>query len=95
MPYDISMCGGDNCPKKQLCYRFTAEIVGRQDFFGNIPFDFSTNSCEMFWKDPIIDNRIRKRAYEIWETNGRPDGESVAHWQEAEREILEESATTS
>jgi Protein of unknown function (DUF2934) len=30
------------------------------------------------------------RAYEIWEANGRPDGESVLHWQQAEREILAE-----
>jgi hypothetical protein len=30
---------------------------------------------------------IRKRAYEIWENEGRPDGHSVDHWLQAETEI--------
>jgi hypothetical protein len=30
---------------------------------------------------------IRKRAYEIWENEGRPDGHSVDHWLQAEMEI--------
>lgn len=27
--------------------------------------------------------RIRTRAYEIWEQEGRPDGEHANHWQQA------------
>ena len=31
--------------------------------------------------------RVRRRAYEIWEREGRPEGRAGAHWQEAEREV--------
>ncbi|MBN3947467.1 MAG: hypothetical protein HWQ38_13745 [Nostoc sp. NMS7] len=48
MPYDITMCPGQNCPLKQNCSRFTDEILGRQDFFGEAPYNFITNSCEHF-----------------------------------------------
>lgn len=30
---------------------------------------------------------IRKRAYELWEKAGRPDGDGLKHWFEAAREI--------
>ena len=30
---------------------------------------------------------IRKRAYEIWERNGRPEGRRDEHWQQAEAEL--------
>ncbi|AVO47802.1 DUF2934 domain-containing protein [Phreatobacter cathodiphilus] len=30
---------------------------------------------------------IEKRAYEIWEAEGRPTGRAEAHWQAAEREV--------
>lgn len=32
--------------------------------------------------------RIEARAYEIWETEGRPDGHAERHWREAEAEIV-------
>jgi len=32
------------------------------------------------------DERIRSRAYEIWEREGRPDGKHHDHWLQAERE---------
>jgi hypothetical protein len=31
--------------------------------------------------------RIERRAYELWERDGRPEGRDHAHWQQAEREI--------
>ena len=31
--------------------------------------------------------RIRRRAYEIWEHEGRPEGRALAHWEQARREI--------
>lgn len=31
--------------------------------------------------------QVRERAYEIWESEGRPDGRDAAHWERAEREI--------
>ncbi|MES2518426.1 MAG: DUF2934 domain-containing protein [Bacteroidota bacterium] len=89
MPYDITMCGGGDCPIKRLCYRHNAEIEGRQDFFGSIPFDFSTNTCQSFWKDIQVDEQIRLRAYQIWESHGRlHSDDTLSHWQQAENEFL-------
>ena len=31
--------------------------------------------------------RIRERAYEIWEQEGRPEGREQEHWREAERQL--------
>jgi Protein of unknown function (DUF2934) len=31
--------------------------------------------------------RIQRRAYELWESEGRPAGREHAHWLQAEREI--------
>ncbi|HYD32913.1 MAG TPA: DUF2934 domain-containing protein [Azospirillaceae bacterium] len=33
------------------------------------------------------EERIRKRAYEIWEREGRPEGRADAHWDMAREEI--------
>lgn len=33
-----------------------------------------------------LQERIRIRAYSLWEQAGRPDGTALAHWLEAERE---------
>jgi hypothetical protein len=33
------------------------------------------------------DQRVRGRAYELWEQDGRPEGRDQAHWLEAEREL--------
>lgn len=32
------------------------------------------------------DERVRDRAYRIWEQEGRPEGREREHWQQAERE---------
>lgn len=37
-----------------------------------------------------IQSRIRARAYEIWQAEGRPHGMAEHHWLAAEREVLEE-----
>jgi hypothetical protein len=34
-----------------------------------------------------LQQRIRQRAYELWEREGRPHGRAHAHWHQAEREI--------
>ncbi|MBV9785134.1 MAG: DUF2934 domain-containing protein [Acidisphaera sp.] len=36
-----------------------------------------------------IEELIRQRAYEIWESEGRPHGRDQAHWERARREIGE------
>ncbi len=40
-------------------------------------------------KDDMTDreNQIRRRAHELWEKAGRPDGEDERFWKEAEQEI--------
>jgi DUF2934 family protein len=35
-----------------------------------------------------LQNRIRERAYEIWDAGGRGNGYAEQHWLAAEREIL-------
>jgi hypothetical protein len=35
----------------------------------------------------VKEDRIRQRAYEIWEREGRPDGEDMRHWLQAFQEI--------
>jgi hypothetical protein len=34
-----------------------------------------------------VQERIQRRAYELWETEGRPEGRERAHWHQAELEI--------
>ena len=36
------------------------------------------------------EQRIRQRAHQIWEREGRPDGADKRHWEQAMREIEEE-----
>jgi hypothetical protein len=38
-----------------------------------------------------LDERIRRRAYEIWEESGRPEGMESQHWEQAAREIAASS----
>ena len=40
--------------------------------------------------DPEIEQRIRGRAYAIWEQEGRPDGKHLQHWSRAKRLIAAE-----
>jgi hypothetical protein len=36
------------------------------------------------------EQRIRERAYQIWERAGRPEGKATEHWLQAEAEISAE-----
>lgn len=38
------------------------------------------------------DDRVRKRAHDIWEAEGRPEGREYSHWLRARTEINEEDA---
>lgn len=38
---------------------------------------------------PDREQQIRARAYEIWESEGRPDGKEAEHWERAAREVAE------
>lgn len=35
-------------------------------------------------------DRINRRAYEIWDREGRPEGQELEHWCQAERELAAE-----
>jgi Protein of unknown function (DUF2934) len=35
------------------------------------------------------EDRIRERAQQIWEEQGRPEGRELEHWHEAERQLHE------
>jgi hypothetical protein len=39
-------------------------------------------------RDPGVVEAIRRRAYELWEAEGRPQGHERDHWLQAELEIL-------
>ena len=41
---------------------------------------------------PTDDERIRRRAYEIWEREGRPEGREAEHWRKAAEELASESS---
>jgi hypothetical protein len=38
-----------------------------------------------------LTERIRQRAYEIWESEGKPQDRSLIHWMRAEAEIHEKA----
>ena len=39
------------------------------------------------WSREELYERIQRRAYELWEREGRPEGRDHAHWHQAELEI--------
>jgi hypothetical protein len=43
-------------------------------------------------EDPQVrrGDRVRTRAYEIWVSEGHPEGREIAHWQQAESEISDD-----
>jgi hypothetical protein len=38
------------------------------------------------------EERIRRRAHELWEKEGRPEGRHEQHWDQARREIEQEES---
>jgi hypothetical protein len=42
----------------------------------------------MLHMEPALEQRIRERAYEIWNASGREDGRADEHWLSAECELL-------
>ena len=45
------------------------------------------NSSKTPGRPAPLDEQIRARAYFLWEHAGRPDGDGVQFWLEAEREL--------
>lgn len=47
---DITMCSGDECPLKDICYRHTAKPdEHRQSYFVTVPWRSVDLGCEYFW----------------------------------------------
>ena len=58
---DITMCFGENCPKKESCYRFTAEAHPyRQSYFMVTPLE-EDNTCNHYWEDVTIKPSKQKK----------------------------------
>ena len=52
------------------------------------PDDFDSPDAETPPNDVTREaDRVRDRAYQLWEQSGRGEGRDVDHWLEAEREI--------
>jgi hypothetical protein len=45
---DIAMCTGEQCPKKQMCYRHTAKASDYQSYFMTPPIK-EDGTCEYYW----------------------------------------------
>ena len=52
---DITMCRGENCPKREKCYRYTAPVSYWQSVFTYTPEE---NPCDNFiLNDGCVDGR--------------------------------------
>jgi hypothetical protein len=47
------------------------------------------NNAEAQAQEQALHKLIAERAYEIWESQGRPQGYDLVHWHEAEQEIMD------
>lgn len=84
MPYEYVLCAGTSCLLRDDCYRFTAEVLGRQDFFGQPPFNSHTGQCAHFLSNEA---QIQEQAYLIWLDEGCPEGKAEQHWQQARQKV--------
>lgn len=91
MPSDITRCCGQGCPLNESCLRCTSLVTGRQDFFGACPYDFAASSCEYYWSDRPSEEKIRPLAYQLWEKSGCESGNSLAHWLNAQQQLIDQS----
>lgn len=61
--------------------------IGRADYSLRRKPPDEEKAMEGWWQE----HRVRERAYEIWEREGRPEGKADAHWRQAEAEIAAEA----
>jgi hypothetical protein len=52
-----------------------------------------TSMADEMGSDPDREARIRRRAHQIWDESGRPEGRDLDHWQQATADIDAEDAT--
>jgi len=78
-----SMVSFGSCPR---CDRLRGTAQAALSLFGHshniagVAMDGNSNREE----------RVRHRAYRIWQQEGRPEGRDIDHWEQAEQEIERE-----
>jgi hypothetical protein len=60
------------------------------DLLTNPVLPVPPNDLEVMKMELSVQDRIRERAYQLWDANGRVEGHAEQHWLTAEREILAE-----
>jgi len=88
MPNDITMCHGGECILKDNCLRFTGTAYGRQDFFGSLPFNNETKTCEHYKDDRPDEKQVQEHAYYLWQNEGCPKQGDLEFWFRAKEELL-------
>lgn len=85
---DRLLCSGEGCKLRHYCFRNTAEILGKQDFFGTPPLNQQTQECAYFYENAVFEADIRLKAYELWLQEGQPEGQNLRHWHQARTAVL-------
>src|SRR5437763_1846772 len=67
-----------------------ARFAGRNQSFGSwlSPDEQGLELQAMGVADRDLESRIRQRAHQIWEEEGRPEGRDREHWVRASREVM-------
>lgn len=48
---DITKCNAENCPQKEICYRFNAPSNDMwQSYFVETPYDQEKKECKYYYK---------------------------------------------
>ena len=64
---------------------------GRQSFCRHSSLSFKKENI-VTEPEKTIEDRVRERAYDLWERDGRPDGRADEYWQQARSEVEAEDA---
>ena len=64
---DITMCkgqvGGNICPYKDKCYRYTAKADEYQSYFADLPL--KDGKCDYYWGPRVHDEHLVQSNYKI------------------------------
>jgi len=85
MLYCFGQLGDWSCPLKDDCYRHTQPTPGR-DRFGQLPYDFPSQSCAYFVSNQPSEEFLRTSAYYLWLAAGKPEGHAEHFWAQAVRQ---------
>lgn len=57
---DITMCPGEECPKKHTCFRYLAVPHERQSYFMKPPID-KHGKCSHYWEMEVKSNKTKSK----------------------------------